>query len=232
MNNVTTVPTGITSNFVDLWSDIEPTLSDNNIDTYIFQYGFGLVSPSFQPLENAQEQKDREVWAKDWAIKLSKQDPEALQYNHDRWLCLKFLYNLINNDLLSSFKRYRTERIIRTCLVMDRANTLYNMIDSKTNARNFLVFKSWPCLDEKHLEEEGGTLQDHDQSLGKLLTSFSQPPSSSFARASRLSIPKRRRDFELDETTNARLGETTNACQDRHTMKITERLLWDGDAYQ
>ena len=83
----------------------------------------------------------RMEWAKMWAIALSKDEDWAWGLNHCRKTALELLYRVCNlcfvciddeiswsqEELEETFKFYRIDEILIHCLVMDRANSLFNM---------------------------------------------------------------------------------------------------------
>ena len=87
----------------------------------------------------------REEWAKHWALELSRGEEWAWSLNYCRKAALELLYKVCDicfdtespvfQELEKVFKLRRINQILHHCLVMDRANCLYNMTDSETNAR-------------------------------------------------------------------------------------------------
>jgi len=121
--------------FDDTWANLEPLLQ-NDPQVYREQFNAGPIRESLIRIENAQDEEDRETWSREWARQLS--DPtneEAWQLNYDRKLLLQFLYRIIDMQVMADIDKDEITRIVRPCLVMDRANALYNMIDSRMNRR-------------------------------------------------------------------------------------------------
>lgn len=118
--------------------------TSEDLKEYIYEYGFGDVGRSLRRLEKVQikyrSREALEAWARDWALKLSEEDEEAWLYNGDRKKCLSFLYKIIDAGMVMRFADKRVNRIVKLCLVMDRANALYNMIDHDRNVRGLHWF--------------------------------------------------------------------------------------------
>ena len=128
--------------FHNIWYSLEADLdaAGETIDSYIHHYGFGIIGHSLGRLGRAQLGKNREVWANEWALELANDNPQAQELDIECELSLAFLYKVIEKNLLSDFKVYRIDRIVRTCLVMIRAKALCPVFHFRTRTGGLYWF--------------------------------------------------------------------------------------------
>ena len=132
--------------FVERLNRAKVGLSDPNLIVQLFVNIYD--EPSFRDrltrLYKDRGSQDPETWAKNLYL-LFRDDPtnpRVLQLNHDRKSCLTLLYELVNewnvkelsvefeNAIRKIFKPRRIARILGVCLVMDRAQALYKLVQS------------------------------------------------------------------------------------------------------
>ena len=104
---------------------------------------------SSNPAVSSSPIQARENWAETWAKALARDEEWAWALNRCRKTALKLLYRVcdlcfgfskdgkltVNDQLLQTFASYRFNQILKHCLVMDRANALFNMINTDTDQR-------------------------------------------------------------------------------------------------
>ena len=173
--------------FVERLKRAKVGLSDPNliVQRYVNIYN----EPSFQDrltrLYKDRGSQDPETWAENLYL-LFRDDPtnpRALQLNHDRKLCLTLLCELVNeweeqelsvefeNAIRKIFKPRRIARILGVCLVMDRAQALYKMVQSATTEDgNTITGMHW--YSDLHVELETFETPSERDRWATLLSSY------------------------------------------------------------
>jgi hypothetical protein len=87
----------------------------------------------------------REAWSKKWATAMVNNEEWAMTFEKCRMTGLRLLLRLcdcwqedrtvIEADIVKKFKKEKVERIFLLCLPLDRANSLFKMVSTKTGVR-------------------------------------------------------------------------------------------------
>ena len=109
-----------------------------------------------QRIAQAMQGKDAEAWSKHWAEALSRNEPWAFDLNMDRKTLTVFLFEVCNRynpeknptitaeEICTQLGPAKLLPMIKNCLIMDRANANYNMIDQKDNIRGMHWYAEKP----------------------------------------------------------------------------------------
>jgi len=133
-------------------------------------------------LQDAPLEIDREVWAEEWAKKLVKRDPDALELSYikrtvksllcrmcDRWKGYSDSPTTVSDiDIINEFCDTRIVKIMSLVVVMDRADALFHL-----NVANNRRLESWFSV--RHVEEFGD-IENLSHKLGVTLSKGTIPP--------------------------------------------------------
>ena len=135
----------------------------------------------------------REEYAKCWALALSRNEEWAQTLDRCRKTALKLLYKVCDicadatragypSLVQQHFQPRRVASILADCLVMDRANCLYNMIDDETGERGLVWYSKGTRLPHgMPLNHTGATMNwrfkwlDQNLDLGDPIHRWMQP---------------------------------------------------------
>ena len=149
----------------------------------------------------------RMEWAKKWALALSKDEDWAWALNHCRKTALELLYRVCDlcfvctddeiswsqEELEETFKFYRIDEILIHCLVMDRANSLYNMTIRSTGEVGLGWYSKYDA--SKYQEKFQVPLNPRGPSINKRLWWLFQVPTlrddEAILRWMQIAIPER-----------------------------------------
>lgn len=108
-----------------------------------------------QRVLDSQKDKDPESFTKYWAESLSRNEPWAWDLNHDRKTLTVYYFQVANcwnpakSPTLSTAQVVAMGKplkdMIKACLVMDRSNAMYNMIDQAANMRGMHWYGDLPA---------------------------------------------------------------------------------------
>ena len=141
------------------------------VKEYVRRYNAPEIQEALERLEKYRGLKNLEDWAKEVYTTLQKdpEDERAKAVNKDRRICLKLLYDLVeewpNFGYSDEFEQaidcvFRTRRLVRIlsfCLPLDRAQSLYRLRHGTTD-----IF-GMPWYSQLHLETDTSYARDHPE---------------------------------------------------------------------
>lgn len=149
-----------------------------NICDFLAVYEDLSFAQCLNRLRNAQLGRNRENWSKYWAEELSKEEQWAVALNQDRKTVTVFIKEICDrwnpdkapvtvtaDDIIYELGDQRIIQMVKLCIVMDRANAMFNMIDHTTNIRglHWYADRDWH---RRYLQQQGALPIDGKASSG------------------------------------------------------------------